>query len=151
MFIGDLRKKTFYGIILMILWKKKAFYQVFWCFDQFSQRSEKLLNSVWVTSYPRIYKTFHYWFSLNIFVNVMQKEPWNNFMVVLTIVPKFWKIKLCLEVKRRQLNFLLYRSDRPLFLTNQNNNNSNTDLKYVFLFPIYFSSIMIFLFWVAMK
>ena len=23
MFIGDLRKKTFYGIILMILWKKK--------------------------------------------------------------------------------------------------------------------------------
>ena len=103
-FKGDLRPKThpcFYVIILMILWKKSLL--VFWSVLM-KLWSYKVLNPAWVTSYPVMYKTFHSWFSWNIFVSFMEKEPFPQFygrfdhFSWIHEVVKFLMIKLCLDV-----------------------------------------------------
>ena len=67
--------------------------------------SYKVLNVAWVTSYPRMYKIFHPWFSLRIFVNFMEPfmEPFTLFYGHFDHfswtyeVAKFWMIKSCLD------------------------------------------------------
>ena len=78
----DLRPKNhpcFCGIIL-VLWKKSLIqsFVVFWSILM-KLWSYKVLNPAWVTSYLRMYKIFHPWFALHIFVNFMEKEPFAQF------------------------------------------------------------------------
>ena len=63
----SLARKFVFLSVLTMLWSYKAF------------------NPVWVTSYPQMYKVFHPWFPLHIFVNYMETEPLHSFRVVLTI------------------------------------------------------------------
>ena len=54
------------------------------------------------TSYRRMFKTFHSWFSLHIFVKFTEKEPFIQFFSRykpwIHEVVKFWIIKLCFDV-----------------------------------------------------
>ena len=103
-FKGDLRPKNhpgFYGINLMVLWKKSLVQSFVVLWSIFT----KGLNPVWETSYPRVYKTFHPWLSLHILVNFMWKRTFDTaFCVVFDNfsstyeVAKFWIIKLCLDI-----------------------------------------------------
>ena len=99
----DLGPKThpcFYVIMSMILWKKSLVpsFVLFWSVLT-KLLSYKVL--VWVTSYPRMYKTFYPWFSLHIFVSFTEKEQFycrfDHFSLTYKVA-KFWIIKLCLEV-----------------------------------------------------
>ena len=76
---GDLMPKI--HPCLMILWKKSLVqsFAVFWSVLT-KLWSNKVLNQASVTSYPRMYKTFHPWFSLPIFVNFIEKEPFTQFL-----------------------------------------------------------------------
>ena len=65
--------------------------------------NQKALNSTWVTLHPRMYKTFHSWFTLNIFVNIMEKEPFNSFSVVWAGV-HFLKVQVIYFCGRNLLN-----------------------------------------------
>ena len=55
-------------------------------------------------AHPQIYKTFHSWCSLHVFIDFMEKEPFTQFYGCLDHfkwtyeVAKVWMIKLCLEV-----------------------------------------------------
>ena len=57
-----------------------------------------------MTSYPRIRKTFHHWFSLHIFINFMKKKPSLNIYGVFGHFSQTYEItkpgmiKLCLDV-----------------------------------------------------
>ena len=108
-FKGNLRSKThhcFYGIILLIWWKKIFFVQSFVGLWSVLTKlwSYKALNLEWVTSHPQIYKTFHSWCSLHVFIDFMEKEPLTQFYGCLDHfkwtceVSKVWMIKLCFEV-----------------------------------------------------
>ena len=79
---GDLRPKNhpcFCGIIL-IFWKKSLAqsFVVFWSVLM-KLWIYKILNLMWVMSYPPIYKIFHSWFDLHIFKNFMEKEPFGQY------------------------------------------------------------------------
>ena len=64
----------------LVLWKK-SFVQSFVVFWSFSTKlwSYKVLNLVWVTSCPRMYKAFQLWFCWHIFVNFMEKQLFTQF------------------------------------------------------------------------
>ena len=97
---------SFYGIILLIWWKKIFFVQSFVGLWSVLTKlwSYKALNLEWVTSHPQIYKTFHSWCSLHAFIDFMEKEPFTQFYGCLDHfkwtyeVAKVWMIQLCLEV-----------------------------------------------------
>ena len=99
---GELRPRThpcFYGIILMILWKKR-FVQSFVVFWSVLTKlwSYKVFNPAWVTPYPPMYKTLQPWFSWHTFVDFMEKnflQFYGCFDHFLSIyyVAKFWMIK----------------------------------------------------------
>ena len=76
--LGDLGQKThpcFYGIFLMILWKKCLVQSFVVPWPVLTKLwSYKVLNPARVTWYQRMYKAFHSWFSLGIFVEFMKKE-----------------------------------------------------------------------------
>ena len=78
------------------LWTK---FLLFWSTVLTIPLSYKLLNPAWVTSYPRMCKMFHLWFSLHIFVNSIEKEPFSHFCDQFDHfswtykVAKFWMIK----------------------------------------------------------
>ena len=56
-----------------------------------------------ITPHPQIHNTFHHWFSLHIFVNLMKKKPskfngvFDHFSQIYEVT-KFQMIKLCLDV-----------------------------------------------------
>ena len=79
---GQKNRPCFCGINVMILWKKslETSFLVFWSF--------LTKNLAWVTSYQAMYKMFHSWFSLHIFV---EKNLSHSFMVVLTIFILWWE------------------------------------------------------------
>ena len=94
----------FYGIILTILCEKSLLQSILVLWSVLTKlQSYKVLNSVWVTFYPQMYKTFHLYF-LGIYLLVLQKK---NFYTVLL---SFWRflitlwnckvsmIKLCFDV-----------------------------------------------------
>ena len=106
---------SFYGIIVMILCKKKlvqilqilhnfndsmkknpcANFGVFWSVLA-KLWSDKVLNPTWVTSYPRMYRAFCPWFFFHNFVNFMEKNLLHSFMVVLIISHELLKLR-CFE------------------------------------------------------
>ena len=104
-FIGELRPKLhrcFYVRFLIIVWRKSV---VQFC-DDFIRFyiviKLKVLHSAYATSYPRMYKTCHPWFSFfPWFVTFMEKTPliikfygvFNHFLRTCEVA-KSWIIKL---------------------------------------------------------
>ena len=84
---GDLRPNThpsFYGIISIILWKKSLVQSFVGALINSHkvmklQRFKSGVNDI----IAQMYKTFHPWFSLLIFVNFMEKELFTQFYVLL--------------------------------------------------------------------
>ena len=76
---------SFYGIILMNLRKKSLVQSLVVLWSVLTKLwSYKVLNSTWVTSYPRMYKTSQLWFSLHIL---------HSFMVALSIFYELIKLR----------------------------------------------------------
>ena len=96
--------RSFYDTILMTLCKKISDQSsvMFWSVIK-KLRGCKVLDPVWVT-YLQMYRSIHSWFSMHIVVNFMEKEPftrlYGRFYRFLWTheVPKFWTIKLCLDI-----------------------------------------------------
>ena len=93
----DLRPKThpgFYGIILMILWRKKAFTK--FCVTLISSHEVMKLQSLKsgvsdVT--PAIIETFHHCFFAFSFYYFVEKELFTQFYVFVTISHEFMKLR----------------------------------------------------------
>ena len=78
-FKRELRPKRypcFYIIFLLILWRKSLVQKFVTCWSRFTKlKSNKVLNSRKIMSYPRLYKTFHLCFSLLFVASFMKKNP----------------------------------------------------------------------------
>ena len=123
---GDLRPKTrpgFYGIILIILWKKRLVQSFVVLWSVFMKLwSYKALNPTWVTSYPRMYKHFISVFLCIFFFDFVEKEPFTQFYGLFDHfswtykVAKFWMTKQLLETFFRMSNYVVFTSNNNIHL-----------------------------------